>query len=192
MRPTTEEELVQTVTRALVWASFDVVAQYSPKEGIEVDIMATRSGLVLLIECKMDSLALNADIGRLAIATKYLEKTVVPLAVKKFLVVADGIEIPRAAQDLAADCDIQIVLLKEDANTEEVLRKLDETESLRQLPSVSIDLLEEAKTGIASVGDRSVEQLLDDVIHWYRAGGKELARRELEFIVQSPPLQEGE
>lgn len=184
--------LVKMIQDSLKASDFEVLPSYRPRQGFLVDLMATRSGLVLLIDVKQDLSLFVEDIARLAGTSMYLEKTIVPLAIKKFFVVPAGTSVSPDVRNLASDYDIKIISLSPGTSPDEILLRFDETESLRPLSGTPLDPLDEVQKTIASSGDPIMFSLLQNAIGWYKSGGKELVRKKLERQLAELPNPGGE
>lgn len=169
-------DLENTIQEILKKFDFNVRLHYSLEKTFDVDILATRSGLALLIECIQKDILAFDSVARLNTLGSFVQKKFEPVTVRK-VVVTTAIDIPDHVEKFAQENDILVMKVKPDV--EEVRDKFSQIAFLKPLKRLRIDITKEVESKLREKRAEECIDLLHKVMKWYEEGGKRLVKQKI-------------
>jgi len=174
-----------TVRNQLTELKFNVQENLSIEDSFDVDLLATRGGLTVMMEI-VESNVLNFDsVAKLQTLSSLLQEKFRPIALRKILLTTSE-NISKNVSSFADDNNIMLIRVK--PALAEIRKAINRINYLKPISREEIDVIKIVEEELKEMGDESCLNLLNRVENWYRKGGKSLVtrqiRKEIEKIVE--------
>ena len=167
------EDAIQEILKRF---DFNVRLHYSLEKTFDIDILATRSGLTLLIECVQQDILAFDSVARLNTISSYVQKKFKPVTIRK-VVVTTAINIPDHVEKFAQENEILVMKVKPDIK--EVRDKFSQIAFLKPLKRHRIDITKGVESELREKGAEHCIELLHKVMKWYEEGGERLIKKKI-------------
>ena len=172
----TLSNIEKTIEDSLIELNFNVKRHHLIDKSFDVDLLATRGGLTLVIDISQQGLLSFDSVAKLETVSSYLHDKYKPMSLKKILVTTSE-EIPGDVEKFARDNEI--LLLKVVPEVKEIRNSINQIDFLRPILRTEINVIEIVENELKGIGDKDCLSLLNKVKKWYREGGKNLVSRRV-------------
>lgn len=166
----------KTIRDYLVEQDFEVKRHRLIDKSFDVDLLATRGGLTVVIDIVLQSYLGFDSVAKLETVSSYLQSKFKTISIKKMLITTSE-EIPTDIEEFAKDN--RILLLKVLPKIGEIRSSLDQIDFLKPITRTKIDVLEILENKLKGIGDKDRLSLLNKIRTWYQEGGKSLVTRRM-------------
>lgn len=166
----------KTIRDYLVEQDFEVKRHRLIDRSFDVDLLATRGGLTVVIDIVLQSYLGFDSVAKLETVSSYLQSKFKTISIKKMLITTSE-EIPTDIEEFARDN--RILLLKVLPKIGEIRSSLDQIDFLKPITRTKIDVLEILENKLKGIGDKDRLSLLNKIRTWYQEGGKSLVTRRM-------------
>ena len=175
-----KNSLTTTTGRALKEFDFAVDYEFRVQNSPVVDILARRSGLILIVEINEDEqLSLDA-IGKLVTTRSYYSQSYQATTIKSLLVTT-----ARIPDHVRSACEVNDVTLIQIANSKEIQAKLAEIPFIRPIQRRKLDIGSSVQSALAERNASSDSyELFKDLMHAYDSGGKLGVERRIRELIK--------
>ena len=175
-RSLTLSNIEETIEDSLIKLDFDVKRHQLIDRSFDVDLLATRGGLTVVIDVVQQDIMSFDQVAKLETVSSYLQDRFKPISIQKILITTSE-EVPADVEKFARDNGI--LLLKVIPKVREIRNSINQIDFLRTISRTEINVLEIVEKELKGIGDKDCLSLLDKVEKWYQDGGKTLVARRI-------------
>ena len=172
----TLSNIEETIEDSLTKLNFNVKRHQLIDKSFDVDILATRGGLTVIIDVVQQDILSFDSIAKIETVSSYLQDKFKPISLKKILITTSE-EVPVDIEKFARDNGI--LLLKVIPKVREIRNSINQIDFLRPISRKEISVLEIVEKELKGMEDKDCLSLLDKVEKWYQEGGKTLVARRI-------------
>lgn len=187
MKPLTLSEIETTIGDYLTELGFSAKKHYLVDKSFDIDLLATRGGLTVILEIvERDRLSFDS-IAKLETIGVYLKQKMKVISLRKILATT-SVEIPKDIVSFAVENSI--ILLKITPRVEDVQNALNKLDFLKPFSRTEIDVLKIVEQEMKKIGERECLIVLNNIKEWYLEGGSNLVSKRIRKKIDKLSLGE--
>jgi hypothetical protein len=175
-----EENLVDAIGHALQKFNFKVDYEFRAKNSFIVDIVARRSGLILLVEVSKDEMLSFDTVGKLVTIASYFYQSYEATTIKK-LIITTAKQVPDYVRTVAVTNDVSLIQI---TDVSEIQTKLGEIQFTRPIERRKLEIGGSVEKELAKRNASNCYALFRDLLNAYESEGKLGVERRVREIIK--------
>lgn len=175
MKVTKMKSIREIIHDFLTELDFNVKKDLLVEDSFNIDMIATRGGLTLMVEFVDD--VLNFDsVAKLKTLSSILEHKYKPISLKRMVFTTTN-TVSENVSDFAKNNNILIVNVEPERDT--IRRAIEEISFLKPMFREEVNVLKIVEEELREMGDEPCVELLNKIKNWYSKGGSSLVKRNI-------------
>lgn len=172
-----ERKIEGIVKEILEKLGFSVRTHYTFEKSFEVDVLALRNGLTILVEIIRRDIVTLDSVAKLKTLASYLRAKYDNITTRQ-IVISPAKNIPEDVSTFARESNIDILLTE--LTRDGIKKSMNKIRVIEPISRHTIDVMEIISTELERSGKRSRSDLLNKICRWYSKGGSAHVRNNIE------------